>query len=96
MGRNKGKGKENAKRRRIRRKEIVDKGCREGDLELRRKLNLDFRGYSLPGYSNPLSTHTHSLAGSVTINAKTTVHCSPDSSMLYTVYSMGRTYWMVT
>jgi hypothetical protein len=26
--------------------------------------------------------HTHSLAGSVTINSKTTVHCSPDSSML--------------
>jgi hypothetical protein len=25
--------------------------------------------------------HTHSLAGSVTINAKTTVHCSPGSSM---------------
>ncbi len=27
-------------------------------------------------------THTHSLAGSVTINAKTTLHCSPGSSML--------------
>ncbi len=27
------------------------------------------------------STHRHSLAGSVTIRAKTTVHCSPGSSM---------------
>jgi hypothetical protein len=26
-------------------------------------------------------THTHSLAGSVTILAKTTEHCSPNSSM---------------
>jgi hypothetical protein len=40
---------------------IVDKGGREGDLELRRKLYLGFRGYSLSGYSNPLSPHTHSL-----------------------------------
>ncbi len=35
-------------------------------------------GYSKP---TPPSTHTNSLANSVTFNAKTTVHCSPDSSM---------------
>jgi hypothetical protein len=30
---------------------------------------------------HPFSTNSYSLARSVTINAKTTVHCSPDSSM---------------
>jgi hypothetical protein len=34
------------------------------------------------GLSNPPPpTHTHSLAGLVTLNAKTTVHCSPGSSI---------------
>ncbi len=34
------------------------------------------------GIANPHTpTHTNSLADSVTVNAKTTVHCSPDSSM---------------
>jgi hypothetical protein len=34
------------------------------------------------GGAIPRPYRFHSLAGSVTINAKTTVHCSPDSSML--------------
>ncbi len=32
------------------------------------------------------SPHTHLLAGSVTINAKTTVQCSPGSSMVHGIY----------
>jgi hypothetical protein len=35
-----------------------------------------------PGYSNHPTPHTHSVGGSVTVNAKTTVYCSPDSSMV--------------
>ncbi len=31
----------------------------------------------------PQPPHTHSLAGSVTDSAKTTVHCFPDSSMMF-------------
>jgi hypothetical protein len=34
-------------------------------------------------------THTHSLAGSVTIDTKTTVHCSPGSSMKVTLKQRG-------
>ncbi len=34
-----------------------------------------------PPFPLSLHTHTYSRAGSVTINAKTTVHCSPGSSM---------------
>jgi hypothetical protein len=33
------------------------------------------------GSNTPPHTHTHLLASPVTINAKTTVHCSPGSSM---------------
>ncbi len=40
-------------------------------------------GYS-PRPPSHTHTHTHSVAGSITINAKTTVHCSPGSSMVYT------------
>jgi hypothetical protein len=36
----------------------------------------------LPGCSNQPTPHTHSVGGSITVNAKTTVCCSPDSSMV--------------
>jgi hypothetical protein len=42
-----------------------------------------------PAILHPPSTHTHSLDGSVTINAKTTVHDSPGSSMVLTKSPTG-------
>jgi hypothetical protein len=39
----------------------------------------------------PPQTHKLSLTGSITINAKTTVHCSPDSSMVRTIWDASVT-----